>query len=207
MYAGARTRPRLPPVQRGRAAEGVVRQAGGRRPAIHSEEVLLGLGEVAAAFAGFSGVVAALGSRSVSELPAATRFRYANLLIASVAASLFAFVPVVMGQFPVAPETVWATSSTALGIFCVAFLVVRWRTGGRLPAAQAGSLRLWMAVLFGSVLGAVSLLQAANAAGWPLERSGGPYAVGVLGLLALSGFQFILLALPSVPSEPHDPTI
>ncbi|MGD8282145.1 MAG: hypothetical protein PVF69_13370, partial [Gemmatimonadota bacterium] len=177
----------------------------GRRPAIHPEEVLLGLGEVAAAFAGFSGVVAALGSRSVYDLPEATRFRFANLLIASVAAALFAFIPIVIGQFPFSSSIVWATSSSLLGIFCLVFLVVRWRTGGRIPVGQNGALRMWMAMLFGSVLVAVSLLQAANAAGWPFDRSGGPYAVGVLGLLALSGFQFILLALASVPGEPVDP--
>ena len=172
---------------------------------MQAEDALVALGEVAAAFAGFSGVVAALGTRSVSEWPAAARFRFANLLVISVAAALFAFLPVALGQFPVASRVVWGWSSATLCLFAGSLLVSRWAEGRRIGAKEPASLRLWVAISFLVILTSVGTIQIANVAAWPWKRSGAPYVAGVFGLLVLSGLQFISLALASAPAEPADP--
>jgi hypothetical protein len=158
---------------------------------VQPEDVLTTLGEVAAAFAGFSGVVAALGVKSLAELPAIHRFRFANLLVVSVGAALFAFLPVVLEQFPIGSSAVWTSSSAFLALFA------RWRAGLRLGTLNRGPLNLWMVTSWIGVLSAVFLLQLANAIEWPSSRSGAAYVAGVFGLLLLSGLQFISLALPS----------
>jgi hypothetical protein len=87
---------------------------GQQEAAIHPHDTLVALGEVSAAFAGFSGIVAALGYRSPSEWSATAQFRFANLLSFAVAASLLAFFPIVLA---ISDSTVWAWSSAALGLF------------------------------------------------------------------------------------------
>jgi hypothetical protein len=163
---------------------------------VQPEDVLTTLGEVAAAFAGFSGVVAALGVKSLAELPAHNRFRFANLLVVSVGAALFAFLPVVLEQFPIRSSGVWASSSALLALFAGTLLFARWRVALRLGPLNRGSLNLWMVTCWIGVLSAVCLLQLANVVEWPSLRSGAAYVAGVFGLLLLSGLQFISLALP-----------
>lgn len=165
--------------------------------AIQAEDILVALGEVAAAFAGFSGVVAALGFRSMSELPAVARFRFENLLVFSVAAALLAFLPVALGQFPISEAAVWSFSSASLGVLPVVFLAVRLPRFRRIGTADPESLSSWMAWLTLLTFVVVSGLQATNVLGWPAARGGGPYVAGILALLFLSGLQFILLALRS----------
>jgi hypothetical protein len=161
------------------------------------EDALSTLGEVAAAFAGFSGVVSALGVKSLAELPALHRFRFANLLVVSVGATLFAFLPVVLDQFPIGASAVWASSSALLAAFAGILLFARWRAGLRLGSLTRGPGNLWMVTCWIGVLSAVCLLQLANVVEWPWSRSGAAYVAGVFGLLLVSGLQFISLALPS----------
>jgi hypothetical protein len=163
---------------------------------MHPQEILTTLAEVAAAFAGFSGVVAALGVKSLSELSEFHRFRFVNLLVVSVGAALFAFLPVVLEQFPLSSSAVWTSSSALLAVFAGALLLGRWRTGLRLGPMIGGPLNLWMAICWISALSAVCLLQISNILQWPGTPSGSVYVAGIFGLLLLSGLQFISLALP-----------
>ena len=160
------------------------------------EDALTTLGEVAAAFAGFSGVVAALGVKSLADLPALHRFRFANLLVVSVGAALFAFLPIVLEQFPIGGSAVWASSSALLAVFAGTLLFTRWRAGLRLGSLTSGPANLWMATCWLGVLSVVCLLQLGNIVEWPWSRSGSAYVAGVFGLLLVSGLQFISLALP-----------
>jgi hypothetical protein len=90
---------------------------GQQEAAIHPHDTLVALAEVSAAFAGFSGIVAALGYRSPSEWSATAQFRFANLLSFAVAASLLAFSPIVLVHSAISDSTVWAWSSPVLGLF------------------------------------------------------------------------------------------
>jgi hypothetical protein len=168
-----------------------------------TEDLLVSLGEVAAAFAGFSGVVGALGARSVSDLSVFTRFRFANMLITSVGAALFAFLPVVLAQFPMIAPAAWVGSSVALGSFSGLFFLLRLRAGRRAGSMDPGAVRRLFAVIWMIVLLLVLVTQVLG-----LTLGSGPdglvqpaYALGVFGLLALSGLQFITLALPRTPAE------
>jgi hypothetical protein len=58
-----------------------------------------------------------------------------------------------------------------------------------------------MAVVWFCGMGGVALAQLANIAVSTESRGGGPYVAGILVLLAISGLQFILLALSSVSQD------
>ncbi len=169
---------------------------------MEAEEALVSLGQVAAAFAGFSGIVGTLGARSVSELSMAARFRFGNLLINSVGASLFAFVPVVINVVGVPSSTIWVLSSAMLGLFSLSYLLFRRRVHLRIRRLNPSLLRPWMAVFTIGVLVCICIAQFANVLGWPFGRSGSPYVWSIFALLVLSGFQFIILALDPTPNDP-----
>jgi hypothetical protein len=165
------------------------------------EDILTSLAETAAVFAGFSGIVVALGARSVTELSPVSRFRFANLLVISVSTSLLAFAPLVLGAFSLASSLIWAWSSATLALFALLFLIARSAMARRIRAAQITLGRSWMAALMICVLAGICVTQCANTIGWPLNRGAALYVAGLFGLLIVSGLQFILLALDSTPAE------
>lgn len=167
-----------------------------------AEEALISLGQIAAAFAGFSGIVTALGARSVSDLHAATRFRFSNLLVMTVGASLFAFVPIVLGVANVESSATWGLSSGLFGIFTLGHMAFNRGAHRRIRARNPTLLRPWMAIFSVIILAPISLALFANALGWPFGRSGLPYVSSIFGVLVLSGVQFILLALDTAPNDP-----
>jgi hypothetical protein len=172
---------------------------------LQPEEILVGLGDAAAVFAGFSGIVAVLGARSVTELSPLSRFRFSNLLVISVSTCLLAFAPLVLGAFSLASSLIWAWSSATLALFALLFLIAANTRQRRVRAAEVAAGRAagrtWMAVFSICVLVGVCLSQCVNAIAWPLSRGAALYVAGLFGLLILSGLQFILLALDSTPVE------
>jgi hypothetical protein len=175
------------------------RSVGRQEVTIQAEDALVGIGEVAAAFAGFSGVVAALGARSVAEWTPAFRFRFTNLLISSVGSALFAFVPIVLGLFPISTSAVWVWSSISLGSFSLIFLASAGRRGLRVIAIEPEGLSAWAGVVSGAAMALAAIFQLGNLAAWPIETGAPPFVAGILALMVLSGIQFILLALDSGP--------
>ena len=173
------------------------RSVGRQEAEITPEELLPTLGEVAAAFSGFGGIVAALGSRSVAEWSGPARFRFENLLVISVAAAVLSFLPAVAQHLFALGAAPWRLSSAILGLFVLAFLVVRIPHGLRVSRAHPGVIRLWMMVAFSVLMPGVLVLQASNLVGWPDGSGGGRYLTGVYGLLFVAGLQFIVLALDS----------
>ncbi len=166
---------------------------------METEDLLVSLGEVAAAFAGFSGVVGALGAQSVSELPAFTRFRFANMLVTSVAAALFAFLPVVLSRFPAIGSAAWGWSSLTLGAFAGVFFFLRLRAGRR--TVDREEIRPRFAYVWMLTLLLVLLTQIAGLASRSEAICAASYALGVFGLLVLSGMQFVTLVLPRRRSQ------
>lgn len=165
------------------------------------EDALVALGQTGAVFAGFSGIVAVLGIRSVTELGPLERFRFSNLLVISVAACLLAFAPLVLDQFDLDSSSSWAYSSAAMALFALIFLMSRSRAARRMRALQPRWGQPWMAVLSVAVLAGLVVSQSANAMGWVLERSAAVYVSGIFALLVLSGLQFVLLALDATPGR------
>jgi len=177
------------------------RVVGRQERVIDPHETLIALAEVAAAFAGFSGVVAAFGHRSPSEWSVATRFRFENLLTVSVAASLFAFLPVVLAHLSFSPRVGWSWSGGALASFCIVFLAQTFRRGLEVRAG-GGGLRRWIAIVWSAGMTGVALAQLVALMA-PAESAGGLYVAGILVLLAISGLQFIVMALDSTSTGPQ----
>ena len=169
---------------------------------MRAEDVLITLAQIAAAFAGFGGIVGALGVRSIGELSLATRFRFGNLLVMSIGAALFALVPLVLDLAGVETALVWALSSAVLGLFTLGHVVVGRRRARRAFSLNPRLLRRWMQVLSVGVHICICVAQLANVLGWPFGRSGMAYVSSIFALLVLAGIQFVLLALDSTPSDP-----
>jgi hypothetical protein len=156
---------------------------------------------VAAAFAGFSGIVAALGRRSPRDWSATARFRFANLLSLTVATSILAFLPVALAHFPISASTAWTSASFVLALFCVFFFTHIFRRFRAINAAQAGEIRRWMGVVWFGGMGGVAIAQLTAVAGFP-QSLGAAYVAGILVLLTVSGLQFALLAFSSITDGP-----
>jgi hypothetical protein len=109
---------------------------------------------------------------------------------------------IALAHFAISDSAVWAWSSAALAIFCVSFLIVLVRRVRTIITGRSEPPNWWMGIAWFIGMGSVALGQLANVATSPTPRAGAPYVAGILVLLALSGFQFVLLALRSVSREP-----
>ena len=157
--------------------------------------ILLGISGVSATFAGFSGVVAVFGRRAHGEWFLEDRFRLTNMLVTSLGACLFGFIPTVGVLLNIHDRDLWAISSLLMGGYCVAYilkLVPNWQ---HLLLKHPGvlSVRASTVVFLSSVLAA--LLQLLNVVSILFHREPGPYVLGLLLLLIIAGLQFALLIL------------
>jgi hypothetical protein len=172
----------------------------------HTVLILLGTAGVAATFAGFSGVVAVFGRRAQGEWFPEERFRLTNMLVISLGACLFAFVPLIEELFHSAERTLWTTASTLLGAFCVAYFLYALPQRWRLSRSRPGLLPVWASAMFILCLCFAMVLQALNAVAALFERGAGAYVAGLLLLLIAAGLQFAFLVLtPLGPAESGEP--
>jgi len=157
--------------------------------------ILLGMAGVAATFAGFSGVVAVFGRRAHGEWFLEDRFRLTNMLVTSLGACLFAFLPTVGVLLHLHGPDLWAVASLLMGGYCVAYIVNLIPNWQHLILKHPGvlSARASVVIWASSVLAA--LLQLLNAIPILFHREPGPYVLGLLLLLIIAGLQFALLVL------------
>jgi hypothetical protein len=162
--------------------------------------VLLGINGLASTFAGFAGVVATFGRRAQGTWLPEERFRLINMIVLSLVACLFSFVPLIEDLFHLAEVTLWTVASILLGIFCVAYLVYAVLQRWRLNQSRHWALPLWVAAVLIIALGFAIVLQALNATGVLVERGAGPYVAGLSLLLTIAGLQFVFLVLTPLNS-------
>jgi len=157
--------------------------------------ILLGIATVAATFAGFSGVVAVFGRRAHGEWFLEDRFRLTNMLVTSLGACLFAFLPTVGVLLHIHGDDLWAISSLLMACYCVAYIVNLVPNWQHLLIKHPGvlSVRASVVVFTSSVVAAI--LQLLNAISILFHREPGPYVLGLLLLLIIAGLQFALLVL------------
>jgi len=157
--------------------------------------ILLGIASVAATFAGFSGVVAVFGRRAHGEWFLEDRFRLTNMLVTSLGACLFAFLPTVGVLLHLHGPDLWAVSSLLMCAYCVAYIVNLVPNWQHLLLKHPGVLspRASVVVWVSSILAA--LLQLLNAVSILFHREPGPYVLGLLFFLIIAGLQFALLVL------------
>ena len=163
------------------------------------EDVLLTTAEDGVAFAGFASVVTVFRRREAGDRAAGDAVRFRLMIAASLSVVLFALLPFAFAFFGLGEEEVWAASSAVLAVYVVLFLGRSVPQSVRLASAGALSPGVAWPFLAGGVLTLV--LQVLNVAGVGLHREIGPYFLGLLFLLALSGVSFARL-LPIGRAEP-----
>jgi hypothetical protein len=160
------------------------------------DALLLGLAEVSIAFAGFSGVVAALGRRV--QWTDVERYRFTNLVTISTGAALFSFLPMVVSLYEIAAALRWSLSGVLLAVFVVGFLVNRVRVGAKI-ARTPGQVSVWVSWVFMLSLLIIAVLQAIGLAVHHLADA--LYVTSLLILLMLAAVQFVVFVLRSIASE------
>jgi hypothetical protein len=161
----------------------------------HAVMTLLGIGSVATAISGFSGVVAVFGGRADGKWSPGERFRTTNMLILSLGACLLSFVPLIEELFQIPDQILWMTSSFCLGAFCAFYFVYTIIMIRRLSLHLPGMLIEWVRFVYFSCLTLAIALQAFNAAGVLVVRGPGPFVGGLILMLIPAGLQFAFLVL------------
>ena len=161
-----------------------------------NESLLIGLAEVAIAFAGFSGVVAALsGKTNWSE---ADRFRFTNLLLISIAAAFFSFLPMIVDSYGLDEVQNRLLVSALLATFSIVLFVNRALKGLQIRR-KFGELNTIVASVFAFSL---TTIFAAQIVGYfHPEIAAATYVTGVLMLILLAATQFVYLVLDSLASK------
>jgi len=161
---------------------------------MHGSDVLQTMAQIAVAFAGFSGIVAAFNQQG-DRWGAADRMRVRSLIVASLAAMFFALLPSGLDVTELAERSIWRTSSAALGLFMVVGQAGGLWMMARMPSEERAQFpRIIAIIVIGGTFmnGAAQLM---NAAAWPYETQGAVYIFGVLYQLLLAGALFLRLVI------------
>jgi hypothetical protein len=166
----------------------------------HAFMTLLGIGSVAIAISGFSGVVAAFSGRADGTWLPAERFRITNMLILSLGACLLSFVPLTGELLRIPDPVLWTIASVSLFAFC-SFYYVRTIILLRRPSlSRRGVLVEWVRVVYFVCLSLAIVLQVLNVAGVLVERGPGPFIAGLVFMLVPAGLMFVFLVLTPLSS-------
>ncbi len=154
---------------------------------------MINLAEVAAAFTGFSGIVATISRRG--SWPEIALFRFQNLLAISVGLIFLSILPVIFNAYQISGGQLWRACCATLAVFVVAFLAFRTPVAYRLTDSGAvdkyGKLT---GRTFLVTLSAILLLQLSGIFGL-FESGFALFLTGLIGLLFLAALQFALLAM------------
>lgn len=166
----------------------------------HAVMTLLGIGSIAIAISGFSGVVAAFSGRADGKWMPAERFRITNMLVLSLGACLLSSVPLTEELLRIPDQITWMIASLSLFAFC-SFYCVRTIILLRRPSLnRRGVLVEWVRVVYFACLGLAIILQALNVAGVLVERGPGPFIAGLVLMLIPAGLMFVFLVLTPLSS-------
>ncbi len=154
-------------------------------------DALLTIAEVAVAFAGFASVVTAFRRRDDGSWSPPDVVRFQLMIAASLSAVLFALLPFAFAFFDVAEAKIWSASSAILAAYLLLLSALVVRRAVRLTTMGALSPFVSWPFLAGDA--AVLALLALNAAGAGPRPGLGPYFLGLLYLLILSGVSFARL--------------
>jgi hypothetical protein len=164
------------------------------------ENLLTVMGEVAAAFVGFSLVVSALRARSDGSLEETRRFYsmrdVAEIGLVSVFTSL---LPLAIHAFGASPDATWRIGSAsflALGVLAASASL--WRRGGWLVLLRSEPIQT--VLLLPLQLGALGLMLVNLLTGGP--GSGARYVAAVLLALAGAGLLFVNATFNSARDQP-----
>ena len=162
---------------------------------MEGESILQAMAEIAVAFAGFTGVVAAFGHGGAVPWSAGDRLRFQTMLGTSLAALLFALLPFVFYHIGFRGERLWVYSSSFMGVYlsgAAIFYLHLFRSGRASPPAVDRPSPVVGAIVFLLTIGTIGA-QFLNALGMGFHREFGAYLLGVAILLLLSSVMFVRL--------------
>jgi hypothetical protein len=155
-------------------------------------DVLQTMAQIAVAFVGFSGIVAAF-SRQPGRWGSLDLLRAQNLIIVGLSAMFFALLPSGLDAADLAERTIWRGSSATMALGGAISLAGRLRMFAKLPLEERFPMSpTWLAIMAGSSFLNV-VAQSMNAAAWPYEPQRAVYTFGVLYMLLLAGGLFLRL--------------
>ncbi len=160
---------------------------------LQGSDVLTLLAEIFVAFAGFTGIVAALGHRSEGKWRPVDVIRFRALLEASLAGLVLSVTPFGFHYFGTPEAITWAFGSALLAVYVISFLFRIIRKQKTLRAAEDPDFvpGVRLIVVFLSV--PVVAIQLLNAIGAGLQHTFSGFFVGLIYLLLLCCVMFVLL--------------
>ncbi len=164
------------------------------------ENLLTAMGEVGAAFVGFSLVVGVLRARYAgSTKEALSRYSMRDVAEIGLAGVFMSFLPLVIHAFGASPETTWRVGSTsclAVSLFCAG--ASSWRRGSWLEGFRSEPIQTVLVTPLQLVI--IGLLLVNILAGGP--SSGARYVMAVLLALAVAGVLFVNATFNSTEDRP-----
>jgi len=153
------------------------------------ENLLTAMGEVAAAFVGFSLVVGVLRARSTGSMEEVRRvYSMRDVAEISLHAVFMSFLPLVIHAFGASPDTTWRVGSASfLAIGVLSAGASSRRRGGYIEGFRAEPIQFL--VLLPLQIGAIGLILVNILAGGP--SSGPRYVAAVLLALSAAGVLFV----------------
>ena len=152
------------------------------------QATLTTIAEVSVALAGFTGVVAVLGSRRDHEWTPEERLQLRTLVETSLTALFLSFAPSVLGLVMTSESAVWRLANLLLGamhLASITMFIARTKvakpTGGQLALLASG-----FSVILAHFLAAAGLLPWYDAI----------FTLGLLQLIFVATFNFVLLLFP-----------
>ena len=162
---------------------------------MQDSDLLQTIAEIAVALTGFTGVVAFLGDRAQGEWRAVDLFRLNNLLLSSIAALTFSFVPILVFKLGASEFAAWRWSSGLFAAFLLVALEHSRRAMWRLPEPEQVEIVRPIAAAVVVIQSGVSVLLVTSAVGVAYSGESGPFFLGLVWLLGFSAFQFVRLLL------------
>jgi len=170
---------------------------------LNEQGQLVVIAEVGIALAGFSSLMAILGSRPAEADVVMDRIRLLASLVASLSTTAFALFPIVLGNFLSDPESVWrGASALSLGI------ILPYRVYSMLDARRSrrlfGSrgLRAFAAYL---LVAGGDLLFITVLFGVAASHAAGLYVLALYFGLLLAGITFLWFAISLLERSPRPP--
>lgn len=160
---------------------------------MQGSDVLTILAEIFVAFAGFTGIVAALGQRSEGKWRPVDVIRFQALLEASLAGLVLSVTPFGFHYFGVAETITWGFCSVVLATYATLFMFNVTRKQRKLRATEDPDFVPGVRVILLSLYVLVLPVQLLNASGIVLQRTFSGFLAGLIYLLIVCCAMFLLL--------------
>ena len=160
---------------------------------LQGSDVLTILAEIFVAFAGFTGIVAALGQRSEGNWRPVDVVRFQGLLESSLAGLILSVAPFGFHYFDVAEAVTWSFGSALLAIYVIIFLFSVIRRQKRLRVIEDPGFVPGVRLILVFLSVPVVAIQLLNAIGAGLQHTFAGFLVGLIYLLILCCAMFVLL--------------